>query len=643
MDFFGCRNLNKKFGEEEVLVDCSLSFPSSGIVSITGPSGCGKSTLLSCLLGLDECEGEIYFKNRKIEDFSYFRNKYTGVIFQNFHLFEYLDVEENIKLFSKSRDYLKVVKLLGLEGKMNQKVALLSGGEKQRVAIARTLLKKPKIIFCDEITGSLDQDNAKQVMKYLKQISKDILIINISHNLELINKYSDYIVKYENKSFKLNIDGGNQEIKKLNKINLSLKDLFIHSFNLMNKSKVKIFLSSLSLMISFSLTGVVISLNRSISQYFETYKTRALDYSFIELSLNEKVKIENSSFTLIKQTRPVNLDKIMQLDNSFIPCYNYSNLINSYTSLSSGNQAINLSFYPCEDESITSYREVIVNKAAYKLLKNKTIQYKNNRSINYIGKNNQEIGDTLKLEMLLKVVKVNEEMPFLQEPAIYYSYDAMHSFFQNIYLKNLSAYFGKAITLSERIGTYYFEGDFFNTGSIYLYQKDKSKIASSRDKINRLKQDKYTYSFTNRSLDTFDNYQKLLDSIIKVVEIFIALSFITSFSLLILCINSLIIDEKKEIGIFKSLGILDRQVERIITIQVFSIVLFSLLMSMLIKFIFYTFLSEKVAFLNVLGFKNVLYENLIVSLFALGTSLIIAFVGKILVTRINIYQVLRED
>ena len=333
----------------------------------------------------------------------------------------------------------------------------------------------------------------------------------------------------------------------------------------------------------------------------------------------------------------------MQLDNSFIPCYNYSNLINSYTSLSSGNQAINLSFYPCEDESITSYREVIVNKAAYKLLKNKTIQYKNNRSINYIGKNNQEIGDTLKLEMLLKVVKVNEEMPFLQEPAIYYSYDAMHSFFQNIYLKNLSAYFGKAITLSERIGTYYFEGDFFNTGSIYLYQKDKSKIASSRDKINRLKQDKYTYSFTNRSLDTFDNYQKLLDSIIKVVEIFIALSFITSFSLLILCINSLIIDEKKEIGIFKSLGILDRQVERIITIQVFSIVLFSLLMSMLIKFIFYTFLSEKVAFLNVLGFKNVLYENLIVSLFALGTSLIIAFVGKILVTRINIYQVLRED
>ena len=99
MDFFSCRNLSKSFGKELVLDQVNLSFPSRGIVSIIGPSGCGKSTLLNCLLGLDEFKGEVYFKDKLIEDFSSFRNKNTGVIFQNFHLFEYLSVEENIKLF----------------------------------------------------------------------------------------------------------------------------------------------------------------------------------------------------------------------------------------------------------------------------------------------------------------------------------------------------------------------------------------------------------------------------------------------------------------------------------------------------------------------------------------------------------------
>ena len=85
------------------------------------------------------------------------------------------------------------------EDKINKKVKLLSGGEKQRVAIARTLMKNPKIIFCDEIVGSLDENNSLKIMKYIKEISKDILVINISHNIKLVNKFSDYVISLETK------------------------------------------------------------------------------------------------------------------------------------------------------------------------------------------------------------------------------------------------------------------------------------------------------------------------------------------------------------------------------------------------------------------------------------------------------------
>ena len=107
MNFFSCKNLSKSFNQEKILEDINISFPSFGIVSIIGHSGCGKSTLLNCLLGLEACEGTIYFKGKKIKSFDEFRNKYTGVIFQNFHLFEYLTVKENITLFGKSKNYKK--------------------------------------------------------------------------------------------------------------------------------------------------------------------------------------------------------------------------------------------------------------------------------------------------------------------------------------------------------------------------------------------------------------------------------------------------------------------------------------------------------------------------------------------------------
>lgn len=296
MSLFSCRKIKKNFEKEVILEEVNIDFPSHGIVTIMGPSGCGKSTLINCLLGLETFDGKVYFLNQEIKNFEEFRNKYAGIIFQKFYLFEYLTVKENIELFKNKSELTKVIKLLDLKDKLNRKVSLLSGGEKQRVAIARTLMKNPRIIFCDEITGSLDEKNANKIMKYLKKISEEILIINISHNKLLADKYSDLVLTFKDK--KIN-HFSSQEIdfkKSKNLKKLSLKSLLISSENFMKKSIYKIILSSFSLAISLSLFGIVLNINRSLSNYFDEYKKSNLDYQVIELSINKETKVENTSF-----------------------------------------------------------------------------------------------------------------------------------------------------------------------------------------------------------------------------------------------------------------------------------------------------------------------------------------------------------
>ena len=254
MTFFGCRNFSKSFDKDLIFENVNLSFPECGIISIMGKSGCGKSTLIKCMLGIEKSEGEVIFQDKVVKDFSSFRNKYTGLIFQNFNLFEYLSVEENIKTFSNEQDFDKIVNLLNLKDKLKKKVCLLSGGEKQRVAIARTLMKKPKIIFCDEITGSLDEKNAIKIMKYLKEISSTCLIINVTHNQTLAERFSDKVLFFKEKTLSCDLSFYEYKKQKEKVRKISFSKLLSHSLCLLRKSKIKVFLSSISLIISLVLS-----------------------------------------------------------------------------------------------------------------------------------------------------------------------------------------------------------------------------------------------------------------------------------------------------------------------------------------------------------------------------------------------------
>lgn len=164
------------------------------ITTILGPSGSGKTTLLNCLSGLDSpTSGEIYFNSENItsyneEKLTTYRRKNTGFIFQNYNLISTLTVRENVALGAHLGDdsfnVNDIIKEVGLEDHKNKFPHQLSGGQQQRVAIARVLVKNPKVIFCDEPTGALDEESGRNILQLLQDlnIKHQTTIIMVTHN-----------------------------------------------------------------------------------------------------------------------------------------------------------------------------------------------------------------------------------------------------------------------------------------------------------------------------------------------------------------------------------------------------------------------------------------------------------------------------
>lgn len=189
------------------LKNINLLLPNDGLVFVLGKSGSGKSTLLNLIGGLDSItSGKITVDGNDISSLSSsgyadYRNTYIGFIFQDYHLIDELTVYENIKLSLDLRnakekkqisDALKKVGLAGYESRFPTE---LSGGERQRVAIARAIVKNPKIILADEPTGNLDNKTASSIIELLKKLSKDCLIITVSHNTSDAYAYADRIIE----------------------------------------------------------------------------------------------------------------------------------------------------------------------------------------------------------------------------------------------------------------------------------------------------------------------------------------------------------------------------------------------------------------------------------------------------------------
>lgn len=194
------REINKFYGSGEsrfqVLKHISLTIEDGDFVVILGASGSGKSTLLNVLSGLERAEnGQIFYDDTEItgltdKELTAFRRKKIGFIFQQYYLLQNMNVGKNVKMgadLAVNSDYKAILKEVGLENKLHKFPSELSGGEQQRVSVARALAKRPEVLFLDEPTGALDEDTGRQVLQYISELQKEygFTIIMVTHNLNI--------------------------------------------------------------------------------------------------------------------------------------------------------------------------------------------------------------------------------------------------------------------------------------------------------------------------------------------------------------------------------------------------------------------------------------------------------------------------
>ena len=267
------------------LNDVSLTLPDSGFVLLEGSSGSGKSTFIKLLsLQLKPSQGKLFINDEdtttfKDKDVLNFRKHVFGIVDQDFNLINTYTVKDNLAIAIEIQgskfdldNAIKILKEVGLdESFLERKVCELSGGEQQRIAIARALIKHSKIIVCDEPTGNLDENNATQIANLLKDISKSRLVVVASHDKRLMESYADRIIFIKNG----NITQDNTINDAFDKLTVNDDSASTYRFPLIRSIKIAFsFLKSgvgklIFLMISTFLTVGVAMTSSSILSYDE--------------------------------------------------------------------------------------------------------------------------------------------------------------------------------------------------------------------------------------------------------------------------------------------------------------------------------------------------------------------------------------
>lgn len=350
------KNIKKIYeqSDEAVLDDINLTFNRDEFVSILGCSGAGKSTLLNIIGGLDcKSSGKLLINGKDIykcndSNLDYYRKNNVGFIFQNYNLIEHLTVYENVMLpllltnsKNKHKMVLKMLDKVGLKDKKDSKICDLSGGQKQRVAISRALINNPDIILADEPTGALDYKTGYEIMNLIKKLSKNKLVIMVTHNKVLAKKYSSRII-YLDKGRVIRDTNPSKKKKiyfnmKYNGRNLSIKNALLYSIKTIKAKRKSFLLTSLASSIGLILVALIISVSNGLKKEMNSYEKNVLSsvpiiIPSVKTKISDKSKIPKNklySYDYKEESKinPINDDFIKYINKmkTKLPCdINYS-------------------------------------------------------------------------------------------------------------------------------------------------------------------------------------------------------------------------------------------------------------------------------------------------------------------------------
>ena len=556
--------------EKYVLRDISLSFPHRGLVSILGKSGCGKSTLLNIIGKIDKpSEGVVYFNNKDISKLNekkttVFRNQIISYIFQHYHLLESQTAIYNVMLPALiSGDTYKVARRkaenllssFSIDKSLHDKrCADLSGGEKERIAILRAFINKPKVILADEPTGALDKENASLTMQALKKMSETSLVIMVTHNEALASEYSDRIIRMSDG--KIVKDEIVNAVDESNNCYLLSKNKA--SGNWLNKIVLSNFTKRFKRNI-FSMTSLVVGLVASMLIFgFANGKDESIiksmenqfDYGTASISKENRLISTDSPITLIQTMRPDNEERqiISEMCTDFKVCYSYDSLITSFPTIQINEQEIeNFSYLPVYsfiDKSTNhdllikgkiptfdTLNQVVINQHAYELLNKKLkfdslkayLRIKEQQKFSFQTDDPEKpyVDDYFVFDRLVQIVGVVKEINFLNTPKIYYSYQAMDSFMNETILNNLSTY--KGDTTWKDVVMDSLDNEPLSSYSCRLFLKDFSKLSSLRNIKEQIGEE---FSVTCNGLTVEETLFTLVSAASIGMEIFLAIALV---------------------------------------------------------------------------------------------------------------------
>lgn len=331
-----CKNIIKDYvsGDEIVhaLKGVSLSFREHEFVSILGQSGCGKTTFLNIIGGLDHyTSGDLIINGKSTKDYSdkdwdTYRNHQVGFVFQSYNLIMHQSVLSNVELAltltgvnkeERRKRAIEALNKVGLSDQIHKKPTQMSGGQMQRVAIARAIVNNPDIILADEPTGALDSATSVQIMEILKEISKDKLVIMVTHNPQLADEYSSRIIRLKDGSLvsdsnPFNEQEMNVDMSVLKRPGMSFKMACSLSLNNLMTKKARTFLTSFAGSIGIIGIALIMSLSHGMQSYIDQMENDTMASYPIEIqsSSSDMSTLMTTMMGMKKESKEHNDSKI---------------------------------------------------------------------------------------------------------------------------------------------------------------------------------------------------------------------------------------------------------------------------------------------------------------------------------------------
>lgn len=639
-----------KFGKNRMLVldKINIDFKKCELVFILGSSGSGKSTLLNIIGGILEVDsGNIMLDDIDITKFNSkmmcnYRNNMIGFIFQDYHLVEYMSVIDNIKLGqtikTNSNDIDDILRKLGIYSKRMVIVNKLSGGEKQRVAIARAIINNPDIILCDEPTGALDSANSIKIMKILKEISKNKLVIVVSHDEKLALDYGDRIININDGKVDYVFcedDGSsfnkieNRKIKFLSLIKLAIKNLSL--------KKGRTLFVSLAVSLGFLCMLLVLCLSNSFNEDIDRLERDIvsvfpisiyngefeIDNSNIKSSSNKIIIKDRDDYIYENKISRDYIDYVSNIDEVSYISYDYDIsmpvasdrykiLDNSYMKMLSSSYFIDNNYDILYGKNISSINEIVLkvdsnNNVDEKLLDvfniDKDIEYSEliGRELRIISNDEYYVkngdyyfidSDNLdnynKSKICLKIVGIVREKEIVDDKSYFY------------YGKDLIDYILK-INGSSKIVIDQLKVDYNVLGidmdidnllsylgynslprgiNIYVSNLDNKDIVIDKLDDYNNKNKKLVYVDTMR--EAIDILKNVINIITVILVIFSLISILVSSLMIFILTNNRVMERIKEIGILRSLGARRKDVSRLFNIENLIIGIISSVMGIII-------------------------------------------------------------